>query len=253
MGRLEGKVAAVTGSGKGIGEAIAKRFAREGANVVVNARNVENVNKVVKEINAMGFGKAVGCAGDVSKKEDAERLVATAVKTFGKLDILVNNAGFTRDNWLTKMTEEEFDTVINVHLRGTFLCTQAAAKIMMQQKNGRIINVTSRAGLKGNVGQANYSSAKAGIVGLTKTSALELGSKYGITVNAVAPAAWTEMTEKVPESVKPKMLENRVLGRMADLEKNPDEVTGIFVLLASAEGGYITGQVISVDGGGLGL
>lgn len=253
MGRLEGKVAAVTGSGKGIGEAIAKRFAREGANVVVNARNVENVNKVVKEINAMGFGKAIGCAGDVSKKEDAERLVATAVKTFGKLDILVNNAGFTRDNWLTKMTEEEFDTVINVHLRGTFLCTQAAAKVMMQQKNGRIINVTSRAGLKGNVGQANYSSAKAGIVGLTKTSALELGSKYGITVNAVAPAAWTEMTEKVPESVKPKMLENRVLGRMADLEKNPDEVTGIFVLLASAEGGYITGQVISVDGGGLGL
>jgi 3-oxoacyl-[acyl-carrier protein] reductase len=253
MGKLEGKVAAVTGSGKGIGEAIAKRFAREGANVVVNARNVENVNKVVKEINAMGFGKAVGCLGDVSRKEDAERLVATAVKAFGKLDILVNNAGFTRDNWLTKMTEEEFDTVINVHLRGTFLCTQAAAKVMMQQKSGRIINVTSRAGLKGNVGQANYSSAKAGIVGLTKTCALEFGSKYGITVNAVAPAAWTEMTEKVPESVKPKMLENRVLGRMADLEKNPDEVTGIFVLLASAEGGYITGQVISVDGGGLGL
>ncbi len=253
MGRLDGKVAVVTGSGKGIGEAIAKRFAREGANVVVNARRAENVNNVVKEINAVSVGKAVGCAGDVSQKEDAEKLVATAVKEFGKLDILVNNAGFTRDNWLVKMTAEEFDTVVNVHLKGTFLCTQAAAKVMMQQKSDRIINITSRAGIKGNIGQANYSSAKAGIVGLTKTCALELGPKYGITVNAVAPAAWTEMTEKIPESVKPKMLENRVLGRMADLEKNPDEVTGIFVLLASDEGGYITGQVISVDGGGLGL
>jgi 3-oxoacyl-[acyl-carrier protein] reductase len=253
MGRLEGKVAIVTGSGKGIGEAIAKRFAREGANIVVNARNAENVNRVVKEINSLGFGRAVGCACDISKKEDAERLVDTAVKEFGRLDILVNNAGFIRDNWLVKMTEEEFDTVLNVHLKGAFLCTQAAAKVMMQQKSGRIINVTSRAGLKGNIGQANYSSAKAGIVGLTKTCALEFGSKYNITVNAVAPAAWTEMTEKIPESVKPKMLENRVLGRMADLEKNPDEITGIFVLLASDEGGYITGQIISVDGGGLGL
>jgi len=253
MGRLEGKVAVITGSGKGIGEAIAKRFAREGANVVVNARNAENVNRVVKEINSLGLGRAVGCACDVSKKEDAERLVSTAVKEFGRLDILVNNAGFARDNWLVKMTEEEFDTVLNVHLKGAFLCTQAAAKIMMQQKSGRIINVTSRAGLKGNIGQANYSSAKAGIVGLTKTCALEFGAKYNITVNAVAPAAWTEMTEKIPESVKPKMLENRVLGRMADLEKNPDEITGIFVLLASDEGGYITGQVVSVDGGGLGL
>jgi 3-oxoacyl-[acyl-carrier protein] reductase len=253
MGRLKGKVAVVTGSGKGIGEAIAKRFAREGANVVINARNAENVDRVVKEINSTNLGKAVGCACDVSKKEDAERLVSTAIKEFGKLDILVNNAGFTRDNWLIKMTEEEFDTVVSVHLKGTFLCTQAAAKTMMQQKSGRIINVTSRAGLKGNIGQANYSSAKAGIVGLTKTCALELGPKHNITVNAVAPAAWTEMTEKIPENVKPKMLENRVLGRMADLKKNPDEITGIFVLLASDEGGYITGQIISVDGGGLGL
>ena len=253
MGRLEGKVAIVTGSGKGIGEAIAKRFAREGANIVVNARNAENVNRVVKEINSLGFGRAVGCTCDISKKEDAERLVNIAVKEFGRLDILVNNAGFTRDNWLVKMTEEEFDTVLNVHLRGTFLCTQATAKIMMQQKSGRIINVTSRAGLKGNIGQANYSSAKAGIVGFTKTCALELGPKFNVTVNAVAPAAWTEMTEKIPENVKPKMLEKRVLGRMADLEKNPDEITGIFVLLASDEGGYITGQIISVDGGGLGL
>jgi 3-oxoacyl-[acyl-carrier protein] reductase len=253
MGRLEGKVSIITGSGKGIGEAIAKRFAREGAKVVINARNAQNVDRVVKEINSMGFGRAVGCACDVSKREDAERLVNTAVKEFGRIDILVNNAGFTRDNWLVKMTEEEFDTVLNVHLKGAFLCTQAAAKTMMQQKSGRIINVTSRAGLKGNIGQANYSSAKAGIVGFTKTCALELGSRYNITVNAVAPAAWTEMTEKIPESVKPKMLENRVLGRMADLEKNPDEITGIFVLLASDEGGYITGQIISADGGGLGL
>jgi 3-oxoacyl-[acyl-carrier protein] reductase len=253
MGRLKGKVAVVTGSGKGIGEAIAKRFAREGANVVINARNAENVDRVVKEINSTNLGKAVGCACDVSKKEDAERLVSTAIKEFGKLDILVNNAGFTRDNWLIKMTEEEFDTVVSVHLKGTFLCTQAAAKTMMQQKSGRVINITSRAGLKGNIGQANYSSAKAGIVGLTKTCALELGPKHNITVNAVAPAAWTEMTEKIPENVKPKMLENRVLGRMADLKKNPDEITGIFVLLASDEGGYITGQIISVDGGGLGL
>jgi 3-oxoacyl-[acyl-carrier protein] reductase len=253
MGRLGGKVAVVTGSGKGIGEAIVTRFAREGANVVVNARSAENVSRVVKEINSLGLGKAVGCACDVSNTEDAERLVNTAVNEFGRLDILVNNAGFTKDNWLIKMTEEEFDSVIQVHLKGSFLCTRAAAKIMMQQRSGRIINVTSRAGLKGNIGQANYSSAKAGIVGLTKTCALELGFRYGITVNAVAPAAWTEMTVKVPESVKPKMLENRVLGRMADLKQNPDEVTGIFVLLASDEGGYITGQIVSVDGGGLGL
>lgn len=253
MGKLDGKVAVVTGSGKGIGEAIAKRFAREGANVVVNARNAENVSRVVNDINSMGLGKAVGCDGDVSKKEGAEKIIGTAVKEFGKLDILVNNAGFTRDNWLTKMTEQEFDDVINVHLKGTFLCTQTAAKIMAQQNSGKIINVTSRAGIKGNIGQVNYSSAKAGIIGFTKTCAIELGRRYGITVNAVAPAAWTEMTLKVPENVKPKMLENRVLARLADLEKNPDEVTGIFVLLASDEGGYITGQIISADGGGLGL
>jgi len=253
MSRLDGKVAVVTGSGKGIGESIVKRFAKEGANVVVNARNADNVDRVVREINSMGRGKAVGCAGDVSKKEDAERLIGTAIKEFGKIDVLVNNAGFARDNWLVKMSEEEFDSVVDVHLRGTFLCTQAAVKVMMEQKRGSIINVTSRAGIKGNIGQANYSAAKAGIVGFTKTCALELGKRYGITVNAVAPAAWTEMTLKVPENVKPAMLDNRALGRMADLEKNPDELTGIFVLLASDEGTYITGQVISVDGGGLGL
>jgi 3-oxoacyl-[acyl-carrier protein] reductase len=253
MPRLDGKIAVVTGSGKGIGESIVKRFAREGASVVVNARNAENVNRVVKEITSTGWVKAVGCSGDVSKKEDAERLIDTAVKKFGRLDVLVNNAGFTKDNWVVKMSEEEFDSVVEVHLKGTFLCTQAALKVMMEQKRGSIINVTSRAGIKGNIGQANYSAAKAGIIGFTKTCALELGRRYGITVNAVAPAAWTEMTLKVPENVKPAMLDNRALGRMADLEKNPDEVTGIFVLLASDEGTYITGQVISVDGGGLGL
>lgn len=253
MSRLDGKVAVVTGSGKGIGESIVKRFAKEGANVVVNARNAESVARVVREINSLGCGKAVGCAGDVSKKEDAERLINTAVKEFGRIDVLVNNAGFTRDNWLVKMSEEEFDSVVAVHLKGTFLCTQAAVIVMMEQKKGSIINVTSRAGIKGNIGQANYSAAKAGIIGITKTLALELGKRYGITVNAVAPAAWTEMTLKVPENVRPAMLDNRALGRMADLEKNPDELTGIFVLLASDEGTYITGQVISADGGGLGL
>jgi len=253
MGRLDGKVAVVTGSGKGIGEAIAKRFAKEGANVVVNARSAENVSKVVNEINSAYCGKAVGCAGDVSKRENAERLISTAVEHFGRLDILVNNAGFGKDNLLVNMTEQEFDEVIEVHLKGAFLCTQAAAKVMIQQKSGRIINVTSRAGIRGNVGQINYSSAKAALIGFTKTCALELGRRYGITVNAVAPAAWTEMTKNVPEKVKPVMLENRVLARMADLDNYPDEITGIFVLLASDEGGYMTGQIISVDGGGIGL
>ena len=253
MKRLDGKVAVVTGSGKGIGEAIAKRFAKEGAHVVVNARNTENVDRVVNEINTLCSSKAVGCAGDVSKKEVAEKLITTAVKEFGRLDILVNNAGFGKDNLLVNMTEEEFDQVIEVHLKGAFLCTQAAAKIMIQQKSGRIINVTSRAGIRGNVGQVNYSSAKAALIGFTKTCALELGRRYGITVNAIAPAAWTDMTKNVPEKVKPIMIENRVLARMADLDKNPDEISGIFVLLASDEGGYITGQIISVDGGGLGL
>jgi 3-oxoacyl-[acyl-carrier protein] reductase len=253
MGRLDGKVSVVTGSGKGIGEAIAKRFAKEGAHVVVNARNTENVNRVVKEIDSLCCSKAIGCPGDVSKKEDADRVIASAVKEFGRLDILINNAGFTKDNLLVNMTEEEFDEVTKVHLKGTFLCTQAAAKIMIQQKSGRIINVTSRAGIRGNFGQANYSSAKAAIIGFTKTCALELGRRYGITVNAIAPAAWTDQTRGVPEKVRPIMIENRVLARMADLDKNPDEITGIFVLLASDEGGYITGQIISVDGGGLGL
>jgi 3-oxoacyl-[acyl-carrier protein] reductase len=247
MGRLEGKSAIVTGGGRGIGRALCLAFAKEGADVVVNyASKDQPALEVVAAIEQMGR-KAVAVKGNVALKSDVDRIVQTAVERFGKIDILVNNAGVSKPGMLYKLSEEQWDEVIDIHLKGPFLCIQAASKHMMQQKSGKIINVTSSAGLWGTKGQINYSSAKGGIVALTKSAARELAS-YGITVNVVQPGyVTTEMMEKV--RTDPKLSEiylGRVLlGRFAE----PEEVAQTFVFLASDEANYITGQVICVDGG----
>src|SRR5919106_1280110 len=204
MGLLDGKVAVVTGSGRGIGRGIALELAKEGAKVVINDAGVDvngrgsdadPATQVVKEIEAAGGG-AVANYGDVSKWDQAEGIIQDAVKNFGTIDILVNNAGILRDKSLLKMEESDFDAVIAVHLKGTFLCTRHAAPIMKEKGFGRIVNIVSSAGLRGNFGQTNYSAAKAGIAGMTFVWALELG-KNGITVNAMAPVALTRMSAAV--------------------------------------------------------
>jgi len=247
MGRLEGKAAVVTGGGRGIGRAICVAFAREGADVIVNyASKDQPAQEVVEMVKQIGK-KAVAVKGNVAVKADAERIIQTAVDNFGKVDILVNNAGVSKPNMLYKMTDEQWDEVVDIHLKGPFLCIQAASKYMMQQKSGKIINVTSAAGLWGTKGQINYSSAKGGIVALTKSAARELGS-YGITVNVVQPGyVSTEMTEKIRTDPKLKeVYTGRILlGRFAE----PEEVVPTFVFLASDESNYITGQIFCVDGG----
>lgn len=218
MGLLDGRVAVVTGSGRGIGRTIALELARNGAKLVINDAGVEvdgrgssedPAAQVCKEIEQLG-GEAVPNYGDVSKWDSAEEIIQTAVKEFGTIDILVNNAGILRDRSLVKMTEEEFDAVIAVHFKGTFLCARHAAPIMKEKGYGRIINIVSSAGLRGNFGQTNYGGAKAGIAGMTLTWAIELG-KYGVTANAMAPSAITRMTtglipgaeEKIPPTMDP--------------------------------------------------
>ena len=250
MGRLEGRAAVVTGGGRGIGRAICLAFAKEGADVVVNyASKDQPAQEVVDMIKKIGR-KAVAVKANVALKADAERIMQTAVEHFGKIDILVNNAGATRPNMLYRMTEEQWNEVIDIHLKGPFLCIQAASKYMMQQKSGKIINVTSAAGLGGTKGQINYSSAKGGILALTKSAARELAS-YGIIVNVVSPGyVSTEMTEKIRTDPKLKEIYTGriLLGRFAEA----DEVAPVFVFLASDESNYITGQLLCVDGG-LGL
>lgn len=250
MGRLEKKVAVVTGGGRGIGRAVCLAFAKEGADVVVNyASKDQPAQEVVELIKQMGR-RAVLVKGNVANKEDVEKIVKTAIDNFGRIDILVNNAGATRPNMLYKMTEEQWDEVIDIHLKGPFLCIKEASKYMMEQRSGKIINVTSAAGISGTKGQINYSSAKGGIIALTKSAAREL-SPYGITVNVVSPGyVSTDMTEKI--RTDPKLREIYIgrilLGRFAE----PKEVAPVFVFLASDEANYITGQLICVDGG-LGL
>ena len=244
---LQGKVAAITGSGGGIGRSHALLFARHGARVVVNdvggARDGTGggsamADQVVSEIRAAG-GEAVADHGDIAEPAGAEGLVRRAVESFGQLDILVNNAGILRDKTLRKMTVEQWDAVIRVHLRGTFLCTQAAVHHLTDRgAPGRIINTTSVSGLKGNFGQANYAAAKAGIVGFTLTAALEL-EKYRITVNAIAPIAHTRMTEDLPMM--------SAMPDAADLLA-ADRIAPAALFLASDRAADITGTILAVEG-----
>lgn len=242
---LEGKIAVVTGASRGIGRAIAKKLASQGATVIVNYNGSEKLAlEVVSEIiDKGGNAKAIQC--NVTDYESAGTFITDIVKSYGKLDILVNNAGITRDNLLMKMSEEEFDAVINTNLKGVFNCMKHVSRQMIKQKGGRIINISSVSGILGNAGQANYCAAKAGVIGLTKSFARESASR-GITVNAVAPGfIQTDMTEVLSESVKSASLEQIPLKRFGTVE----DVAETTAFLASKEAGYITGQVISVDGG----
>jgi len=241
--RLKNKVALITGGGSGIGEATVLKFSKEGAKVVINDVNEDNAKKVAKKVEAKG-GEALVCIVDVCKKSDVEDMIKQTLKRFGRLDILVNNAGINRDSFVKKMSEEQWDKVIDINLKGTFLCAQAALVPMMEQKSGKIIN-TASIGALGNLGQANYSASKAGVIGLTKTLALE-SARYNITVNCVSPGATnTDMTKKMPPEIAQKVKDKIPLRRFAE----PEEIAEMHLFLASDESSYITGQVIFVDGG----
>ncbi|MBI4589409.1 MAG: 3-oxoacyl-ACP reductase FabG [Candidatus Rokubacteria bacterium] len=241
--RLNGKVALVTGAASGIGEATARRFAREGAQVAVNDANAAGVKKVADDILGAG-GKALALAGDVTRKDEVLQMVTQVATAWGRVDILINNAGINRDAMAAKMTEEQWDQVLDVNLKGTFLCAQAVLPGMRERGSGRVVN-TSSIGALGNIGQANYAASKAGVIGLTKTLALEY-AKYGVTVNCVAPGAtMTAMLAGVPEKIKEQIVAKIPLGRIA----SPEEIANVHCFLASDEAAFITGQVIFVDGG----
>jgi 3-oxoacyl-[acyl-carrier protein] reductase len=243
---LTNKVAIVTGSARGIGKAIALRLAEAGADIVVNdiAGAAETLEATANEIRALGR-KALAVTADVSSAADVNRMIETAVTAMGRVDILVNNAGVTRDQLIMRMTDEEWDTVLNIDLKSAFLCTRAVLRPMMKQRWGRIINIASVVGIMGNASQANYASAKAGIIGLTKSIAKEVGSR-GITANAIAPGfIETKMTEKLDDEHKKAYLERVPLGTAG----TPKDVAEAAAFLASEEAHYITGQVLGVDGG----
>jgi 3-oxoacyl-[acyl-carrier protein] reductase len=242
---LEGKVALVTGASRGIGREIALELARQGANVAVNYAGSESkANQVVDEIKAIGK-EAFVIKCDVSNSDEVAAMVKETVDRFGKLDILVNNAGITKDNLLMRMKEEEWDDVININLKGVFLCTKAVTRQMMKQRVGRIINITSVVGVSGNPGQANYVAAKSGVIGLTKTTAKELASR-NITVNAIAPGfITTDMTDKLSDEVKGEMLKQIPLARLGE----PKDIAKMTAFLASDDASYITGQTLHINGG----
>ena len=235
------KTVVVTGSARGIGRVIAEQFARLNANVVISDLDEETMERAVGKIG----GTTVGFKADVTKAADIDRLFEKTVERFGRVDIVVNNAGITRDSVMIRMAEKDWDMVLDINLKGAFLVTKAAARIMMKQRYGRIVNISSVVGLKGNAGQANYAASKAGLIGLTKSSAKELASR-GVTVNAVAPGfIATEMTEALPEAAKQQFLERMFLKRPG----SPQDVAAAVLFLASDEASYITGQVLAVDGG----
>lgn len=243
--KLDGKVAIVTGASRGIGKEIALALAKEGAHIIVNySGSVDKANEVAEEIRAIGReAEAVKC--NVAGANSVQEMVKATIEKFGKLDILVNNAGITRDNLLMRMKEEEWDDVINTNLKGVFLCTKAVTRQMMKQRSGRIINIASIVGVMGNAGQANYVAAKAGVIGLTKTTARELASR-GITVNAIAPGfITTDMTDQLDEEVKEAMLKQIPLSKFG----SGQDIAKAALFLASDDANYITGQTLHVDGG----
>ncbi|KGR81460.1 3-oxoacyl-[acyl-carrier-protein] reductase [Lysinibacillus boronitolerans] len=245
MRKLEGKVAVVTGASRGIGRAIALKLAEEGAKVVVNYSGSQaKAEEVVAMIQENG-GEAIAVQASVSKTEEVTALMNAAVKTYGSLDILVNNAGITRDNLIMRMKEDEWDDVLNTNLKGVFLCTKAVTRQMMKQRAGRIINISSIVGVAGNAGQANYVAAKAGVIGLTKTTAKELASR-NILVNAIAPGfIETEMTEQLPQDIKQGMLTQIPLAKLGQ----PEDIAKAVAFLASDDANYMTGQTLHIDGG----
>ncbi|MDE7298283.1 MAG: 3-oxoacyl-[acyl-carrier-protein] reductase [Lachnospiraceae bacterium] len=242
---LAGKVALVTGAGRGIGRDIALTLAEYGAAVIVNYNGSrERAEALAAEIVQKG-GRAAAIQANVSEAAEVARLFEESVKEFGRIDILVNNAGITKDNLILKMSEEEFDAVVDTNMRGAFLCMKQAAKLMLKQRGGRIINISSISGIIGNAGQVNYCAAKAGMLGMTKALARELGSR-GITVNAVAPGyIKTEMTEVLPEQVKEGMLAQIPLKRAGETR----DIAEAVAFLASDRASYITGQTLQVNGG----
>ncbi len=236
--------AIITGGARGIGKAIALRLAKEGMNIVISDIMGEEAEKTAREIEKTGV-RALAVTTDVSKSADAEALTKRTIAAFGSVDILVNNAGITRDNLSIRMAESDWDLVMNINLKGTFLCSQFAAKEMMKKRFGRIVNLASVSGILGTAGQANYAASKAGIIALTKSMARELGGR-NITVNAVAPGfIMTEMTEKLPEAVKEAYVAQIALKRAG----TPEEVAEAVHFLASPAAQYITGTVLNVSGG----
>ena len=243
--QLKGKVAFVTGAGQGIGASVAKAYAREGAKVAVIDLTLDSAGHVAKEIADAG-GEAMAVACDVSDRSQVEMAAEQVNAAWGRIDILVNNAGITRTAMLNKMTIEQWQQVIGVHLTGAFNCLQAVVGGMIARKYGRIIYVTSAAGVLGTIGQINYSAAKAGILGMTKSTAKEL-ARYNITANAIAPGAATPMTEviRTDERFKEKYLDRIPLGRWAE----PEEIAPVFIFFASDASAYVTGQILAADGG----
>ena len=241
---VQGKVAIITGASRGIGKNIALELATSGAKVVVTARSLSSLEELVKEITDNG-GEAIAVQADVAVADDVKSIFSSAVEAFGRVDILVNNAGITKDGLLLRMRDEDWDQVLDINLKSAFLCTRAAVKLMSKQKWGRIINISSVVGEMGNPGQANYCASKAGLIGLTKSVALEF-ARRNITVNALTPGfIVSDMTEDLPEKTKDELTSKIPLGRLGESK----DISAAVLFLTSENAGYITGQVLGINGG----